>query len=151
EQRRSLAAILHLERAVLGAPLVGIVLRYGSFYGPGATDELVELVRRRRMPIIGGGAGVWSWIHVEDAAAATVAAVEGGARGVYTVVDDDPAPVATWLPYLAELAGARRPWHVPVWLGKLLVGEVGVSLMTQIRGSSNAKARRELDWRPRYP
>jgi nucleoside-diphosphate-sugar epimerase len=150
-QRQTLAAIQYLERAVLGAPLVGIVLRYGSFYGPGATEALVEMVKRRRLPIIGRGSGVWSWIHVEDAAAATVAAVDHGATGVYNVVDDDPAPVATWLPYLAELAGAKRPWRVPVWLGRLFAGEVGVSVMTQIRGSSNAKAKRELGWRPAFP
>jgi 2-alkyl-3-oxoalkanoate reductase len=149
-QRQTLAAIQYLERAVLSSPLVGIVLRYGSFYGPGASEALVEMVKRRRLPIIGRGTGVWSWIHVDDAAAAAVAAVEHGPRGVYNIVDDEPAPVATWLPYLAELAGAKRPWRVPAWLGRLLAGEVGVSVMTQIRGSSNAKAKRELGWRPAF-
>jgi nucleoside-diphosphate-sugar epimerase len=108
-------------------------------------------VRRRRLPIIGTGAGVWSWIHLDDAAAATVAAVERGAPGIYNVADDEPAPVATWLPYLAEVLGAKPPRHVPVWLGRLAAGEVGVSMMTQIPGVSNAKAKRDLSWQPRWP
>jgi nucleoside-diphosphate-sugar epimerase len=149
-QARTLAAIRRLEVSVLNAPLEGIVLRYGSFYGPGAAEELVELVRRRRLAIVGDGDGVWSWIHVDDAAAATVAAVERGHRGKFNVVDDEPAPVSEWLPYLAESVGAKPPRHVPVWLARLAVGEVGVSLMTQIRGSSNAKAKRELGWEPRW-
>ena len=149
-QSRALEAIRRLELAVLNAPLEGIVLRYGSLYGPGASDELVELVRRRKLPIVGDGGGVWSWIHVDDAAAATVAAVERGGRGKYNVVDDEPAPVAEWLPYLAEALGAKPPRHVPVWLARLVIGEVGVSMMTRIRGSSNAKAKRELGWTPRW-
>ena len=149
-QARSLAAIRHLEQAVLAAPLEGMVLRYGNFYGPGASEMLLELVRRRKLPLVGSGAGVWSWIHVDDAAAATVAALERGQRGVYNVVDDDPAPVAEWLPYLAALAGAKPPLHLPVWLGRLAAGAVGVSMMTQVRGSSNQKAKRELDWQPRW-
>jgi nucleoside-diphosphate-sugar epimerase len=149
-QNESLAAIEFLEAAVPSAPLEGIVLRVGSFYGPGASDSLVELVRKRRLPIIGDGAGVWSWIHIDDAASATVAAVERGTRGVYNVVDDEPAEASAWLPYLADVVGAQPPMHVPVWLGRLLAGEVAVRWMTEIRGSSNAKAKRELDWRPAW-
>jgi nucleoside-diphosphate-sugar epimerase len=151
EQAESLAAIRHLEDAVLAAPLQGIALRYGSFYGPGELDPIVDMVRKRKLPIIGDGAGIWSWVHLDDAAAATVAALESDARGVYNVVDDEPAPVSQWLPYLAELIGAKPPRHVPVWLGRLAGGEVGVSMMTQIRGSSNAKAKRELGWQPSWP
>jgi 2-alkyl-3-oxoalkanoate reductase len=147
-QGETLAGLKFLERAVPEAPLEGIVLRYGNFYGPGASESLVELVRKRQLPIIGDGAGVWSWIHLDDAAAATVAAVERGVRGVYNVVDDEPAPVSVWLPYLAEVVGAKRPLRVPAWLGRLAAGEVAVQWMTQGRGSSNAKAKRELDWRP---
>jgi nucleoside-diphosphate-sugar epimerase len=154
-QRRSLEAIRHLEEAVPGAPdLEGIALRYASFYGPGTgfdvNGDIVTLVRKRRLPIIGNGSGVWSFVHVDDAAAATIAAMERGAPGVYNVVDDEPAPVAEWLPELARLLGAKPPRHVPVWLGRLAAGEVGVSMMTQIRGISNAKAKRELGWEPRY-
>jgi nucleoside-diphosphate-sugar epimerase len=151
EQRESLAAIRHLERAVADAPLEGVVMRYGAFYGEGASDELVDFVQARKLPLIGDGAGIWSWIHVDDAAAATVAAVEGAPPGVYNVVDDEPAPVAVWLPYLAEAIGARPPRHVPVWLARLVAGEVGVSMMTQVRGASNAKAKRELGWELRWP
>jgi len=149
-QSETLAAIRYLEQAVLDAPVEGIVLRYGSFYGPGASDPLVELVRRRKLPIVGSGAGVWSWIHVDDAAAATVAAVERGSPGIYNIVDDDPARVAEWLPYLAEAIGAKPPRKVPVWLGRLAAGEAGVSMMTRIRGSSNAKAKRDLEWEPAW-
>jgi 2-alkyl-3-oxoalkanoate reductase len=149
-QVRTLAAIRRLEVAVLNAPLEGIVLRYGSLYGPGASEELVELVRRRKLPLVGDGGGVWSWIHLDDAASATVAAVERGCRGKFNVVDDEPASVSAWLPYLAECVGAKPPRRVPVWLARLATGEVGVSLMTQIRGSSNAKAKRELGWEPRW-
>jgi 2-alkyl-3-oxoalkanoate reductase len=151
-QRESLAAIRHLERVVAAAsPVQGIVLRYGSFYGPGASDDFVGLIRRRRVPIIGDGAGVWSFLHIRDAAAATIAALERGAPGVYNVVDDEPASVAEWLPYVAHAVGARAPRRVPAWLGRLAAGDVGVSMMTQIRGSSNAKAKRELGWRPGWP
>lgn len=149
-QREALAAIRFLESAVVAAPLEGIVLRYGNFYGPGASETLVELVRKRRMPLIGDGAGIWSWIHLDDAAAATVAALEHGKRGVYNVVDDEPAPVAAWLPYLAEVIGAKAPMRVPVWLGRLAAGEVGVRWMTEARGSSNRKAKRDLEWRPAW-
>jgi 2-alkyl-3-oxoalkanoate reductase len=151
-QRESLAAIGHLERVVPAAsPMQGIVLRYGAFYGPGASDDFVDLIRKRRVPVIGDGAGVWSFLHIRDAAAATIAALEHGAPGVYNVVDDEPASVAEWLPYVARAVGAKAPRRVPVWLGRLAAGEVGVSMMTQIRGSSNAKAKRELGWRPVWP
>jgi 2-alkyl-3-oxoalkanoate reductase len=149
-QRESLAAIRFQERAVTEAELEGIALRYGSFYGPGASEPLVELIRKRKFPIVGDGAGVWSWIHVDDAAAATVAALERGRRGIYNVVDDDPAPVADWLPYLADAVGAKPPMRIPVWLGRLAAGEVGVRMMTQARGASNEKAKRELGWRPEW-
>jgi nucleoside-diphosphate-sugar epimerase len=150
-QRESLAAIRALEQNVLEAPLAGIVLRYGSFYGAGVWDPLVEMVRKRMLPVIGDGAGVWSWIHVADAASATVAALERGEPGVYNVVDDEPARASEWIPYLAELVGAKPPMHVPVWLGRLLAGDVAVFMMTATRGASNEKAKWVLDWRPRWP
>jgi nucleoside-diphosphate-sugar epimerase len=149
-QRQALAAIRFLERAVAEAPLTGIVLRYGAFYGPRASDGFVELVRRRMLPVIGGGAGVWSWIHVDDAAAATVAALERGEPGLYHVADDEPAPVAEWLPYLAKVLGAKPPLRVPAWLGRIVAGEVVVRMMTRTRGVSNEKAKWVLDWRPRW-
>jgi nucleoside-diphosphate-sugar epimerase len=132
-----------------------LALRYGSFYGPGTEIELaggaiVEMIRKRWFPIIGDGAGVWTWIHIDDAASAAVAAVERGAPGIYNIVDDEPAPVSAWLPALASALGAKPPHRVPVWLGRIAAGAVGVSMMTQIRGSSNAKAKRELGWTPRY-
>ena len=150
QQSQTLAAIRYLERAVLEAPLEGLVLRYGSFYGPGASEQMLEVVRRRKLPIVGSGGGIWSWIHIDDAAAATVAALERGAPGIYNIVDDEPAPVSEWLPCLADAVGAKPPRHVPVWLGRLAAGEVGVSMMTQIRGSSNAKAKREFGWQPKW-
>jgi 2-alkyl-3-oxoalkanoate reductase len=147
----TLRAIRYLETAVSGAQSPdGIVLRYGSLYGPGASDEMVAIVRKRRMPLVGNGAGVWSFVHVADAASATAAAVGRGAPGIYNIVDDEPAPVAEWLPYLAECVGARPPWRVPAWAGRIMAGDTVASLMTQIRGSSNAKARRELGWAPEY-
>ena len=145
------AAIRHVEETVPAEVPEGIVLRYGTFYGPGASDLLLEAVRKRQVPVIGGGTGVWSFIEVTDAAAATIAAVGHGAAGVYNVVDDDPAPVADWLPYLAQVAGAKPPLRVPAWLGRLLAGEFVVAQMTSSRGSSNQKARKELGWVPRYP
>jgi nucleoside-diphosphate-sugar epimerase len=150
-QRETLAAIRFLEEAVQAAPLVGIVLRYGGFYGPGASDPMVEMVRKRRFPIVGSGAGVMSFAHVDDAAAAAVLALDHGDRGIYNIVDDDPAPVSEWLPALAEAVGAKPPRRVPVWLGRLFGGEVGVRLMTENRGSSNAKAKRVLGWQPEWP
>ena len=145
------AAIRHVEETVPAEVPEGIVLRYGTFYGPGASDLLLEAVRKRQVPVIGGGTGVWSFIEVTDAAAATIAAVGHGAAGVYNVVDDDPAPVADWLPYLAQVAGAKPPLRVPAWLGRLLAGQFVVAQMTSSRGSSNQKARKELGWVPRYP
>lgn len=144
EQTESLAAIRYLERVVLEAPLKGIVLRMGNFYGPGASDELVGLVRKRRLPLVGDGHGVWSWIHVDDAAAATIVALERGSHGIYNIVDDEPAKVSEWLPYLAEAVGAKPPLRLPAWLGRLLAGEVTVRWMTEGRGASNMKARSEL-------
>jgi nucleoside-diphosphate-sugar epimerase len=151
-QRESLAAIRYLEQAVTGATgLEGVVLRYGSFYGPGASDELADLVRKRKIPVIGDGAGIWSWLHISDAAAAAVCALDHGAPGIYNVVDDEPASVVQWLPYLAEAVGAKPPRRLPRWIGRLAAGEAGVSMMTQSRGSSNAKAKRELGWQPAWP
>lgn len=155
EAVRSLRALMHLERAVTGTPGVdGVVLRYGTFYGPGQavshTGAVADLVRRGRFPVVGGGTGMWSFMHVEDAATATAAAVDRGAPGVYHVADDDPAPVAEWLPYLAEQLGGRRPMRVPAWVARPLLGELGTAMMTTVRASSNAKARRELGWEPRF-
>ena len=144
------SAIKHVEQAVPPGVPEGLVLRYGGFYGPGASDALLDMVRKRWVPVIGDGAGVWSFIEITDAAAATHAAVEQGEPGIYNVVDDDPAPVAEWLPYLAKLAGAKPPLRVPAWLGRLLAGEFVVAQMTSSRGSSNEKARKELGWEPRY-
>jgi nucleoside-diphosphate-sugar epimerase len=151
-QQETMTAIRYLEQAVLGAPSIeGVVLRYGSLYGPGASDALVELVRKRSLPIVGDGGGISSFVHIDDAAAATVAALTRRAPGIYNVVDDDPAPVAEWLPMLAAAVGAKPPRRVPVWLGRLAAGEVGVSMMTRIRGASNGKAKREPGWEPRWP
>jgi nucleoside-diphosphate-sugar epimerase len=150
-QRETLAAILEQERMVLGASIDGVVLRYGNLYGPGASDAMIDLIRRRRLPIVGGGRGIWSWLHLEDAASATVAALERAVPGVYNVVDDHPAEVAEWIPYLASLVGAPPPRRVPTWLARLFIGVAGVRWMTQGRGSSNEKAKRELGWTPRYP
>jgi nucleoside-diphosphate-sugar epimerase len=156
EMRGMVAAIRHLEEAVLGADWTeGIVLRYGGFYGPGTSmapgEQLPEMIRKRKFPLVGDGGAVWSFIHVADAAEATVAAIERGSRGVYNVVDDDPAPVAEWLPALAQDLGAKKPMRVPRFIGRLFAGEAGVVMMTEIRGASNAKAKRELGWRPAHP
>ena len=145
----SMTALRHVEDAVGEAG--GAVMRYGAFYGPGATDDQVELVRKRQFPLVGHATGYSSWVHLDDAASATVLAVEQQARGLFNIVDDDPAPASEWLPYLAECAGAKRPMRVPVWLARLLAGEVAVVMMTEGRGFSNAKAKRELGWRLRYP
>ncbi|MFC7502130.1 NAD-dependent epimerase/dehydratase family protein [Nocardioides sp. GCM10030258] len=155
EARETLRAIKHVEEVVTAAPgIEGVVLRYGNFYGPGNAlsrdGEMGEMVRRAKFPVVGGGAGVWSWIHIDDAAAATVAAIERGAAGIYNVVDDDPAPVAEWLPYLAEQLDGKLPMRLPAWLARPLIGQFGLALMTTVRGSSNAKAKRELVWAPRY-
>jgi nucleoside-diphosphate-sugar epimerase len=150
-------AIRYVEDAVIGAEWTeGVILRYGGFYGPGTSfslrpdGESVELIRKRKFPIVGNGAGVWSFIHIEDAASATVAAVEHGARGIYNVVDDDPAPVAEWLPAAAAALGAKPPRRLPRWLGRIAAGEAAAVMMTEVRGASNDKAKRELGWRPRY-
>jgi nucleoside-diphosphate-sugar epimerase len=144
-----LKAIRHMESAVTGAG--GAVVRYGSLYGPGATEDQVKLVRRRMFPIVGGGAGCFSWVHLDDAASATVLAVEQQARGLFNVVDDEPAPVSEWLPYLARCAGAKPPLRLPTWLARLVAGEMVVGMMTEGHGFSNAKAKRELGWELRYP
>ena len=154
--KKTIAAIRYLEERVVAArELDGIVLRYGGFYGPGTSfaegGESVEAIRRRAFPIVGDGGGLASFIHIEDAARATFAAIERGGRGIYNVVDDDPAPVSAWLPYAAEAVGARPPRRVPLWLGKLVAGEMLATVMVEGRGASNAKARRELAWHPRYP
>ncbi len=156
--RGVLAAIRHLEAAVTGAPWTdGVVLRYGWFYGPGTSiaveppGSVVEVVRKRQFPIVGGGTGVWSFVHAEDAATATVAAVEDGPAGIYNVVDDEPAAASEWLPALATAVGAKRPLRVPRWLGRLAAGQVGATAMTEIRGASNDKAKGELGWQLRHP
>jgi 2-alkyl-3-oxoalkanoate reductase len=146
--RETLDAIRHLEQTVVGAG--GIALRYGGFYGS-PDDAQLELVRKRRFPIVGDGGGIWSFVHLDDAAAATILGLEEGAPGIYNIVDDEPAPVNEWLPALAESIGAKPPRHVPRWLARLLAGDAGVALMTEIRGASNAKAKRELGWTLRYP
>jgi len=143
-----MAAIGHVEHAVGKAG--GAVLRYGWFYGPGATEALVAPVRKRQFPIVGGGTGYCSWVHLADAASATVLAVEQDARGVFNIVDDEPAPAHEWLPYLAACAGAKPPMRIPAWLARPLAGEVAVVMMTEGRGFSNAKAKRELGWVPHY-
>ncbi len=154
--RESLDAIRHLETAVSGAEWTeGIVLRYGGFYGPGTSmhpgGEQWEQVRKRKFPVVGDGGGIWSFIHIADAAEATAIAVVRGRPGIYNIVDDDPAPVADWLPALAEKIAAPKPWRVPKVIGRVAAGEVGVVMMTEIRGASNAKAKRELGWQPRHP
>jgi nucleoside-diphosphate-sugar epimerase len=148
-QRESLDAIRYLEDAV--EKVNGTVLRYGGLYGPEASDGMVELVRKRRFPVVGGGAGYTSWLHVDDAAAAAVLAIESGVRGVFNIVDDEPAPASEWLPHLARCVGAKPPLRLPAWVGQLAAGEVAVSMMTRTRGSANTRARRELGWEPRWP
>jgi nucleoside-diphosphate-sugar epimerase len=146
-------AMESLEQQTLAAP-GGIVLRYGFFYGPGTSydrdGQQVELVRKRQMPIVGSGDGRFPFIHVEDAASATVAAIERGSPGIYNVVDDEPAPVREWVPHIAELVGAKKPWRVPAVLARLAAGRLAESA-TSLQPVSNAKAKRELDWHPRYP
>ncbi|HEY2570817.1 MAG TPA: NAD(P)-dependent oxidoreductase [Solirubrobacteraceae bacterium] len=150
--KRSAAAVAELERTVLGAD--GLVLRYGYFYGPAtsisAEGSVGQEVARRRLPIVGGGSGVWSFIHVHDAALATAAALTHGAGGAYNVVDDEPAPVREWVPALARALGAKPPRRVPTWLARPLAGEYGVMTMTRAQGASNARAKRELSWTPRH-
>jgi len=153
--RESLAAIRYLEDTIRQTRDIGaFALRYGNLYGPGTdisdTGAISDLVSRRRLPLIGSGAGIWSFIHVRDAASATVAALSHGAPGIYNVVDDEPAPVNVWLPALANAVGARAPRRLPAWLGALMLGESGLSMMTLTRGGSNAKAKRDLAWQPAF-
>ncbi|HYH93098.1 MAG TPA: NAD(P)-dependent oxidoreductase, partial [Candidatus Saccharimonadales bacterium] len=150
-QRETFAAIEALEAAVTGAPLDGIILRYGALYGPGASEPLIELFRQRKLPIMGRGDGVWSNVHVDDAAAATVAALERGRAGTYNVVDDEPVRVAEFLPAVAALVGAKPPLRIPVWLGRVLAGDVAVRILAEVRGASNHKAKRDLGWQPIWP
>jgi nucleoside-diphosphate-sugar epimerase len=156
--RMALPGILHVEQAVTTIEWgEGLALRYGGFYGPGtgislAPDAVMAApIRKRRFPIVGDGGGVWSHVHIEDAAAATAIAVERGEPGIYNVVDDDPAPVREWLPVLASALDAKPPRRIPRWLGRILAGETATLMMTEARGASNAKAKRELGWQLRYP
>jgi 2-alkyl-3-oxoalkanoate reductase len=153
--RRTVDAIRYLEQATLDGPFDGLALRYGWFYGPGSglerTGPIADAVRRRRFPIVGSGEGVWSFIHVVDAAEATALAVERGAPGVYNVTDDEPAAVRDWLPAFADAIGAPPPRRVPAWLGRLLGGELSVTMMTELRGASNEKAKRGFGWELTYP
>jgi len=149
------APTLEHEREVLEAEIEGLVLRYGFFYGPGtyyaADGGTARQVRSRRFPIVGRGSGVFSFVHTDDAAAATVAACERGAPGIYNVVDDEPAPLREWLPYYAEALGAKRPFRAPTFLARIVGGAFATIMATELRGASNAKAKRELGWQPRYP
>ncbi|MDX3000135.1 NAD(P)-dependent oxidoreductase [Kribbella solani] len=154
-QRETMAGLKHLESVVTGAEgIEGVVLRYASFYGPtgdiGKGGSMVELVRKRRLPIIGDGTGVWSFVHYDDAAAVTVKAIESNATGVYQVADDDPAQVAVWLPELARILGAKAPRRVPTWIGRLAAGYAGVAAFTEIRGVDNTLAKTTFDWQPGY-
>ena len=156
EVKETLDAILYLEAVTTGTSgIEGLALRYGGFYGPGQAlgkgGAMFDGVSARQVPIVGRGTGIWSFVHIDDAAMATALAVDRGAPGIYNVVDDEPAQVSEWLPYLADVLGAKPPRRVPVWLARMFVGEPLVSMMTKIRGSSNAKAKRELGWRPAYP
>jgi nucleoside-diphosphate-sugar epimerase len=153
---QTLAGIKHLESVVSGADdIEGVVLRYGGFYGPGTSlgrdgGQHTEAIRKRQFPIVGEGTGVWSLLHIDDAAAAALIAAEGGKPGIYNIADDDPAPIGELLPVIAKAVGAPPPRHFPVWLARIVAGKVAVGMMTEMRGSSNAKARRELGWAPRY-
>jgi nucleoside-diphosphate-sugar epimerase len=154
--RQTLAAIQHLEKAVLTPSGVeGVVLRYGGFYGPGNAigrgGEMLDMVRQRKLPVVGAGTGIASFLHIDDAASAAVVAAEGGPAGIYNIVDDEPAPVRVWLPYLAQAIGAKPPRHVPGWLVRPILGEYAMNVMLSARGASNAKARTELGWTPTFP
>lgn len=153
--RTTLEALRFLEETVLAEKRIkGVVLRYGYFYGPhtaiGLGGDTIEEIRKRKVPLVGGGTGVWSFVQIDDAAAATVAALRAAKPGIYNIVDDDPAPVSEWLPFLAQAAGAKPPFHVPSWLARMLVGDHLVTMMTEARGVSNAKAKRELGWTPTW-
>jgi len=154
--RRTLDAIRYLEATLHAAePIETIALRYGWFYGPATSicrgGALLDAIRRRQLPLVGSGTGIWSFIHIADAAAATAAAVERGVPGIYNVADDEPAPVREWLPFLADAIRERPPRHLPSWLARMLIGHHGIVLMNEIRGCSNRKVKAALDWRPRYP
>ncbi|HEX5012856.1 MAG TPA: NAD(P)-dependent oxidoreductase [Candidatus Limnocylindrales bacterium] len=152
DQRETLAAIRFLENAVLSAKLDGVVVRYGGLYGPGSSEALGGILRKRMFPVIGDGAGIVSSTHIDDAAAGTLAALERGRRGeIYNIVDDEPARTRDFIPAVAEALDAPKPLHIPAWLGRLLAGDVAVTMMTEGRGSSNAKAKRELGWQPIWP
>ena len=158
QMRATVDAIRHLESAVTGAGWTeGVVLRYGAFYGPGTNFSLgpegtmVEAIRNRQFPLMGKAGGVWSFIHIEDAAEATVNAIEGSGHGIYNIVDDEPAPTRDFIPAIAEALGAPKPLRIPAWLGRLFAGDVAVTMMTEGRGSSNAKAKRDLGWEPIWP
>jgi nucleoside-diphosphate-sugar epimerase len=155
--RPTVEAIRYLEQAVTEADWTeGVVLRYGGFYGPGTNfslgpeDTMVKAIRKRQLPVVGKGGGIWSFVHIEDAAEATVNAIEGRGHGIYNVVDDEPAPAAEWLPVAADAVDAPSPRRVPRWLGRLFAGEFATVMMTEARGASNAKAKRELAWTPRH-
>jgi nucleoside-diphosphate-sugar epimerase len=155
---QSLGAIRYLEETVTGADgIEGLALRYGGFYGPGTSlginpdGEQIVMIRKRRLPIIGDGGGIWSLVHIQDAASATAAAVERGEPGVYNVVDDEPAPAGVIITELANVIGVKEPRRIPRWLGRLIAGEGNEIMMTEVRGASNAKAKRELGWQLRYP
>ena len=150
--RTGLAAIRYLESSVPQAKgIEGVVLRYGAFYGPGTSGAwMLDQVRKHRLPIIGSGGAVWSFIHIDDVASATLAAVENAKPGIYNIVDDDPAPVSVWIPELAKIVGAKPPMHVPAWIARFMVGEAGIIMMTEARGSSNQKAKSTLGWTPRW-
>jgi len=153
--RKSLQAIVTLESFVRNASdITAIALRYGSFYGPGtslgADGDVTNMVRHRKFPVVGTGAGVWSFLHVEDAAQATKLAIDRAPAGIYNIVDDEPAEASQWLPYLADCLDAKPPRHIPVWLAKFAIGEAGVLFMTEMRGASNAKAKREFNWQPAF-
>ena len=151
-QAETLAAIRHVEQVVPAATgITGLVLRYGGLYGPNAIDEMLAVVRKRQFPIVGGGTGIWSFVHLQDAATATVEAVQRGRAGSYNVCDDEPAPVSEWLPYLADVLGTRAPLRIPRWLGRLVAGDALVGMMTESRGSDNALAKSEFGWQPVWP
>ncbi len=153
--RQTMAGLRHVEDTVTGdKELEGLVLRYANFYGPtgavGKGGEIVELIEKRKLPLVGDGAGIWSFIHYDDAADVTVRAVSTGDPGVYQIADDDPASAAVWLPELARILGAKAPRKTPVWLAKLALGQVGVDFFTKIRGADNSLAKDTFSWQPRY-
>ncbi|GAB2659264.1 NAD-dependent epimerase/dehydratase family protein [Kribbella swartbergensis] len=154
-QRQTMAAIKHAESVVTNADgIEGVALRYAGFYGPtgdvGKGGSMVRLIQQRKLPLIGDGAGVWSWIHYDDAADATVKAIESDATGIYQIADDDPAPAAVWLPEFARILGAKPPRHIPTWLARLVVGDAGVAAFTTMRGVDNSLAKATFDWQPSY-